>query len=115
LGFSRAIVGQTYVLSFHDIMSTAGREPFFDNAPDPDFRLPEDVRRSIAPYVDAEAVQELIAWTRPEHREEMLADQLEIVELLKTHKVAFSPPAPTRNPHVDALLRRILRIDPPGS
>jgi len=90
------------------------RAYFLNDSPHAEYRLPKAVRQSISPYLDAEAVQELMTWVRPEHRTEMLEVQIEIAELVRTQKVAFGLPLETTgNPRVDTLLRRILRLDPP--
>ena len=53
-------------------MSSSRDEPPFLKTADADFRLSPEQRASVHPAYDADAVEQLLRWTRPEHRAEVL-------------------------------------------
>jgi hypothetical protein len=53
-------------------VSSSKDQPPFLNTADADFRLSREQRASVHPAYDADAVEQLLRWTRPEHRAEVL-------------------------------------------
>jgi len=77
----------------------------FLQAPDEAFRLSPSERQDLPLVVDADALEEFLAWLRPEHR----GDVLKVYQQMRDKKVAFGQPfGTTGNPDVDAILRRVV-------
>jgi Mg/Co/Ni transporter MgtE len=53
-------------------LNSSRDQPPFQKTADADFQLSREERASIHPAYDADAVEQLLRWTRPEHRAEVL-------------------------------------------
>jgi hypothetical protein len=89
-------------------MTSPNAAALFSAAPEKGFQLSASDRAKIPPIINADALERLLAWLRPEHRAEVLQFHQ---ELGKGGKVTLGHTfATTGNPEIDRIAKDIVVV-----
>lgn len=86
-------------------MTAPNKAEVFSAAPDEAFRLSVAERANLPAALNADALERLLSWVRPEHRAELL----EFYQRLGSEKGALGPAfGTTGNPRVDSIIEQLV-------